>query len=148
MQVTVPQVALDLAQLARQGGSIIRIVMRQPLHILLHHGDPHGDMEPVQDMLGGRGHVLGQVNNRIAAICHERHRLVFLPALLFQDLMKSPFWLGVVTLDKAKVAGWAICRDGFPTVTSKRDCPATRDRTYPPSIPTVIGPFGLGNRSR
>ena len=87
--------------------------MRQPLHILLHHGDPHGDMEPVQDMLGGRGHVLGQVDNRIAAICHERHRLVFLPALLFQDLMKSPFWLGVVTLDKAKVAGWAICWDGL-----------------------------------
>ena len=113
MDVTVPQVALDLAQETVCGSSFIRIVMAQSLDVLAHDGDAHGDVEPVEEMLGCRCHVLCHVPHRIAAISQEGDSLVFLPSLLFQDLVQTPLWPAVVGVNKAEVAVWPIGRHGL-----------------------------------
>ena len=103
MEVAVPQVALDLAQETIHDSSFIRIAMAQPSDVLAHDGDAHGDMEPVQQVLGGWGHVSRHVPDRIAAIGQEGDRLVFLPSLVLQDLVQPPLWPAVVGLHEAEV---------------------------------------------
>lgn len=113
MQVSVPQIAFDLPEQVGQIGAFIRVWVAEPFHILLHYGDAHRDMEPIQNMLRGRGHITGDVDDRIAAICHECDVLIFLPSLIFQDIVQSPFGFFIMALHKAKITIWSICRDGF-----------------------------------
>ena len=79
MQVPVPQIAFDLSQQTGQIDAFIRVWVADPLHILLHDGDAHCDVEPVKNMFGRRSHIAGDVLDGITTIGHEGDRLVFLP---------------------------------------------------------------------
>lgn len=113
MKVAIPKEPFDLAQQAGNGFGLCGIVMRKPFDVLLHDGDAHGDVEPIQDMLRGRCHVSRHVDDRVSTVSHECHWLVFLPTLILQNFMQSPLGLVIMTLDKPKVAARAICGDGF-----------------------------------
>ena len=83
------------------------------LHILLHNGDAHGEVEPVENVFRRFCHVLSDVDDGVATIGHEGHRLVLLPALILQHLVQPPFRLIVMALDETKIPAWAVRRDRF-----------------------------------
>ena len=70
--------------------------MAQSPDLLTHDGYTHGNVKPVAQVLGGRGHVQRHVLDRIAAVGQEADGLVFLPPLLLQDLVQAPLGLHVV----------------------------------------------------
>ena len=112
-EVTVPQVTLDAAQETVRGVRVIRIVMAQSLDVLAHDGDSHGDVEPVEQVLGGRGHVQRHVLDCVTAVGQKGDRLVFLPSLFLQDIVQAPLGLRVMGVNKAEVAVRAIGGHGL-----------------------------------
>lgn len=70
-------------------------------------------MEPVEYVFGRRCHAPRHIDDSVAAIGHECYRLVFLPALIFQDFVQPPLWLGVMALNQSEIAARAIRRKGF-----------------------------------
>ena len=66
-----------------------------PFNYARPNGEPHGEMEPVENVLGARRHVRRQVPDRVAAIGQERDVLIHLQALFAQDLMQASLWLVV-----------------------------------------------------
>jgi len=70
----------------------------QPLGVLAHDGDPGGDMEPVEQMLGLRIEVERQVAYVVPAVGEEGNLLVHLHPLGAQYLEEPPLRLGVVAL--------------------------------------------------
>ena len=65
----------------QQARTLVSIVVGDAAGILFQHRQPHGDVEPVQDVLGLRGDQLGQRAHLLPAIRQERHVLVGLQPL-------------------------------------------------------------------
>lgn len=59
------------------------------------HGQPHGDVEPVQVVLGQWVEVSGQVAHVLAAVGEEDHRLVGLHALGREHVVQASPRLGL-----------------------------------------------------
>ena len=78
-----------------------------------HDGDAHGEVEPVEQVLGLRVEVAGQVADVLAAVGEEGDLLVGLHPLGFQDFEQPPFGFGVVGLHVPETGGRALGRDGF-----------------------------------
>jgi hypothetical protein len=79
VDVTVPEIPLRAVQEAlRVITGIIRICIgnRDTFRHLLQHRKSHGDMEPIDDVLGPRMQSLGPRSHRVAAIGHEGDRLM------------------------------------------------------------------------
>ena len=60
------------------------------VYVLSQHGEPHGEMEPVENVLGAGRHVRRQVPDRVAAIGQGRDVLVHLQSLFAQHLAEPP----------------------------------------------------------
>jgi hypothetical protein len=68
--------------------------------LLLQHGQPHGDVEPVNQVLAEKMLVLLHPAYILAAIGQEHHLLVLLHALRLQQLPEPPARLLVVGLNE------------------------------------------------
>ena len=111
--IAVPQVPLDAFQFPFGFLRLLVVMMGETLGILSQHGEPHGDVEPVEHVLGTGGHVRGQVPDRVAAIGQERDVLVHLQSLFAQNLMQAPLRLFVEALDETEVAVVPVLGDGL-----------------------------------
>jgi hypothetical protein len=81
----------------------------QAFGTLLHDGQAHRQMKPVQQVLGLRVQVQLEVPHRVAPIGQERDLLIHLMPLRLQDLEQAPFRLYIQGRHKAKaLAGWDI----------------------------------------
>ena len=70
----------------------------QALGQLHHHGDAHRDVEPVQQVLGLRVEVAGQVADVFAAVDEEGDPLIGLHPLVGKHFEQPAFGFGVVGL--------------------------------------------------
>ena len=77
---------------------------RRPLGQLHHHGDAHREVEPVQQMLGLRIEIAGQVADVFAAVGEEGDLLVGLHPLGGKHFEQSAFGFAVVGLHVAEAA--------------------------------------------
>lgn len=84
MEIVVPQPPFDPVDVGQQRIADRLVALRHALGILAQHGQAHGDVEPVEHMLGRRGDQLGQ----------ERDVLVRLQALLLHQLEQPALGLG------------------------------------------------------
>ena len=78
-----------------------------------HDGDPHGQVEPVQQVLGLGVEVAGNVADVLAAVGEEGDLLVGLHALGSKHLEQAPFGFGVVGLHIPEAGGPSVGRDGL-----------------------------------
>ena len=63
--------------------------MGETLCILFEDGEPHGNMEPVENVLGARRHIRCHAPDTVLAIGQERDLLVHLQSLLLQHFMQA-----------------------------------------------------------
>ena len=85
VEVAVPEQPLGPLKLARQARTLVSIVVGNAAGMLLQHRQAHGDVEPVQDVLGLRSNPLGQQAHFLPAIGQKRDILVGLQSLLLQQ---------------------------------------------------------------
>ena len=111
--IAVPQVPLDAFQFPLDRVRFLVVMVSQSLGVLPEHGEPHGQMEPVEDVLGTGGHVRRQVPDCVAAVGQERDVLIHLQALLAQHLMQASLWPVVEALDETEVTVVAVLGDGL-----------------------------------
>ena len=64
--------------------------------VLTQYGQAHGDVNPIQHVLGFRGHQLRQGPHLLAAIGQEGDILVCLQSLAFQKLEQAALRLPIV----------------------------------------------------
>ena len=95
--VAVPQKPFQPLQLGGQGGRQLGWDA-QALGQLHHHGDAYREVEPVQQMLGLRVEVVGQVADVVAAVGEEGDLLVGLHPLGGKRFEQPAFGFGVVGL--------------------------------------------------
>src|SRR5205085_694157 len=78
---------------------------------LLHDGQAHREMKPIEEMLGLWVEIQLEISDRIAAIREKRELLVHLMALRLQHLEQAPFRFRIESLHKPKaLAGRNIFR--------------------------------------
>ena len=111
--IAVPQVPLDAFQFPLDRVRFLVVMVGQSPGALSEHGEPHGQMEPVENVLGTGGHIRRQVPDRVAAVGQERDVLIHLQALFAQHLMQAPLWPVVEALDETEVTVVAVLRDGL-----------------------------------
>ncbi|MDB5059445.1 MAG: hypothetical protein JWO59_2917 [Chloroflexi bacterium] len=100
---------LDAFQSAFESTRIIRSgVLGQPSYKLLQDGEAHGEMEPVQDMLGGWMEIHRHLAHGLPAVRGERDLLVGLHALGSQQFEEPALGLGI----EALYEGEALARYG------------------------------------
>ena len=80
------------------------------LGVLAEHGQPHGDVEPVQHVLAAGADQLRERLDLVAPVGQERDVLVRLQPLARQDLEQPTLRFPVVTVHEAEIAGLAILR--------------------------------------
>jgi len=112
--VAVPKQPLGPLQLTQQACPFLLVMVGDAAGILLQHRQAHGDVEPVEDVLGFWGDQLGEGAHLLPAIGQERDVLVGLQALLSHDLEQSPLRLAVIAMHQADVARRAVLRHGSP----------------------------------
>ena len=78
-----------------------------------HDGDPHGQVEPVQQVLGLGVEVAGDVANVFAAVGEEGDLLVGGHPLGFEHFEQAPSGFGVVGLHIPEAAGPPASGDGL-----------------------------------
>ena len=101
----------------------------QALGQLGQHGDPHREVEPVQQVLGLRVEVVGQLADVFAAVGEEGDLLVGLHPLGGKHFEQSPFGFGRI-----------------PTVDANR-YPADQRRLVSAAVPVLLRRTGV-TRSR
>ena len=111
--IAVPQVPLDAFQFPFSVLRFVFVMMGEAFGILSQHGEPHGDMEPVEHVLGTGGHIRSQAPDSVAAIGQERNLLVHLQSLFAQNLVQAPLRLFVEALDETEVAVVPSLGDGL-----------------------------------
>src|SRR5664280_289445 len=77
-----------------------------------HDGEAHGDVEPVEQVLGVGVEVQRQVADVVAAVGEEGDGLVGLHALGDEQVEQAPFGFGVVGLDEREALGRPVRRGG------------------------------------
>ena len=103
-----PQPPLDPLQPILQGGCFDGIVVGQALGVLPEHGQPHGNVEPVQVMLAAGRQVAHERANAVAAVGQHRDRLIHWQPLAPQHLAEPALRCGILAADQAEVAVVAI----------------------------------------
>src|SRR4051794_33503883 len=78
--------------------------MRQALGVLAQHGQSHGDVEPVEVILGTGRDPIQEAADAVAAIGQEGQALVHPQILAVQHLEQPAFWLVIMGLNQAEVA--------------------------------------------
>src|SRR5450759_3534276 len=78
-----------------------------------HHGDPHGDVEPVEQVLGLRVQHPRQVADVLAAVGAERDLLIRRQAVTGEHLEQPPLGLGVVGLHEPETGGVPVRLHGL-----------------------------------
>jgi len=69
---------------------------------LLQNRDPHGDVEPIQNVLRIRVEIFLELANRITAIREESHLLVGLHSLGLEQIKQTALGLLVETLHQGE----------------------------------------------
>ncbi len=105
-----PEEPLEALELARRLGP--GRTFQAPGH-LVHHGQAHGDVEPVDQVLGLGVQVEGKLPDVGAAVGEEGDLLVGLHALGLEELEKPALRLGVVRLDVPEGLGVSVGRHGL-----------------------------------
>ncbi len=80
---------------------------------LTHQREPHGDVEPIQDVLRLRTHAHLEVANGVAAVGEKNQLLIHLEALRREHVIKAPLGLRIEAADKAEALRIAVCRDAL-----------------------------------
>ena len=118
MAIAVPEQPLRSLQFTQQPRPFLLVVVGDAARLLLQRRQAHGDVEPVQDVLGFRGDQRGKRAVRklcsltLAAIGQKCHVLVGLQSLTFQQLGQPALRLPVIAMHQANVAGPAVVRHG------------------------------------
>src|SRR6202030_2780057 len=102
-------------------------------------------------MLAKGMQILLHPTDILTAIRHEHHLLILLHALGLHQLPQSPSRFLVVGLNEPETLRRGTSPSSsrrkattlLPAITSNHPCLCAA-RTYPPSMPTVIGPSGSG----
>ena len=111
--IAVPQPPLDPLQPILQGGCFKGIVVRQALGVLTKHGQPHGNVEPIQVMLAAGRQVARERANAVTAVGQHRDRLILRQPLAPQHLAEPALRCGILAADEAEVAVVAILGHRF-----------------------------------
>jgi hypothetical protein len=82
--------------------------MRDTTRVLFKHRHTHGDMEPVEDVLGLRGEQLRQCSDFLATIGQEGDILIGLQALTLEHIKQSALRLAIVAMHQTDVSGVAV----------------------------------------
>ena len=97
----------------------------QPSGTLLEYRDPHGDVEPIQNVLRLRVKFFLKIANGVAAIREEGHLLVSLHSLRFEQVEEAALGLLIDTMHQSKAL--ARRRRIFGIVSTKRQNTLSRD---------------------
>ena len=76
----------------------------QALGVLAQHGQSHGDVEPVEIILGTGRNPVQEAADAVAAVGQEGEALVHPQVLGAQHLEQPAFWLVIMGLNQAEVA--------------------------------------------
>ena len=88
----------------KQAGALGLVVLSDAAGILAQHRQAHGDVEPVQHVLGFRGDQFRQSAHLLAAVGQEGDVLVRLQALALQHLEQPTLRFPIVAVHQAEVA--------------------------------------------
>ena len=97
-----PQQVFDALDLFGRCGAIVWPVRLQRFGLLLQHGQPHGDVEPVDQVFAVRMQIFLHLPHIFTAVGHEDHLLVLLHPLRLHHLPDPLSRLLIVSLHEAE----------------------------------------------
>src|SRR5262245_31238907 len=107
----------------------------QFLELLPHHGDAHGDVKPVEQMLSERAQIQLQFAHGLAAVREKRDRLTHLQSLRLEQLGQPTLGFSVVAGHKVKALGITV---GWHALAGNQFEPASLAIVTVPSIVAVL----------
>ena len=113
--VAVPQEPLDASLRPVDSFRFLPVVVMggKALGALPQHRDAHGDVEPVEHVLGAGRHEFRHAADAVLAVSQERDLLVHLQALFLQCIVQSAPGFSVKALHKAEAWVFPVLRDGL-----------------------------------
>ncbi len=107
-----PQFPFNSLKLFCQSAAGLLVIMDDAFCKLAEHGNSHGDVKPVENVLAARADPFGKRPNLLAAVRQEGDVLIGLNSLAFQHIDKASLRLPVEAMDKAEIARGAVLGHG------------------------------------